>query len=1202
MFKKPKPKPLQQNPIPGSVLTLKQQQQQQQQQEKKNRDEAELVRDVNILRNLLTDNFAEIPNQGIQVELTALLGIYRNDLKFLIISIIDIIHDAHHTRDPGVNCYRLPLFKLVVCNIFGISYALYEYILKSVIPVSQSVLIRLIETTPGMSGTTAQSYFTTQAAQQQRQQQPNAAPQQLLNVNIVRDNVGLNQLLTQEILNLGFQIVYAKTPCIVLDSVSVPMSPADYDVLDRCITVHQGPKQVTNQLFPGTVTITVSGSHAVNDNYKARFEYNAPNAHLFTAAAATIAAAPPPATAPAAYAAAAAAAAVGINSFDLNFPWNPTSNPLVGYKPLECSNIPPTINQNPNPITSGPPNHTKNCAFIIAIAQGAAGGVGRAVAADPNSPQAAQEIIDANARLYIELARVTVIAGNPAGFQNLTLQQYILFKLAGDFSYCLYVLAIYLTFVSTSDIISGLRLSLLGINVLFSIASGLMVFHQNINMNAPVVARYIPAVLNLISRKCKVETTTVKQKLSIWLSKNKNKNKYIVNLAPTTGTNKSITLPTIRQSPRLLELLNRGIQKQPLVGGQYGGDDNVSSFDIMLLAAVHNPWFSKELSPLIKSVINPTISHENLELLIKVLKNQFKIFKDQLDKFEKGGKFFMFSNSTPVNYRSSCTTIIKYLNAIFDIMSSEEFIAYFTTNCSVESYQECIKIMRQYVIMFPFIFDAETSSWYLNYTYPFSVCLNEYILSLLENKPKDPENLNRIKEIINFVSNLKTISRTELDVTPLEYGKKMPFNVAVTFVIMSECIKTGTQQQFFEQHKLYKQQSNLHLTKFDDNSLREFFLKQLSPLIPKDTNGDTSGVEVTSENTSDDTRGENVTPEDTYDYIEYFKEIDNFFQNFVVDNNILYEDFVNELVSFLIQNNNIIREGVFSVIKFILLFQNFDNIALCSYTVIKTIIEALLSQKYVNESFAFINNDFNILFYYNNLDNFFQDIPEVVTKIKDTRISEGLTSIDQLSILEENISVQIDLYGYCVDYALSKFYDELYDDSIDSGRTFQTTDDYVDFQMEKLQEFIDKEVDKYLSYHEIEEEEEEKQHIDPLSLSVLTQKETQNLQLVDPVYGGKNNHKSKHNAKYRKKYKKFVSKYIIKKKKNKNKSTISTSTKNKTKKNKKIAKNKSKYAKKTLKNKKRKSKSKSSNNKSKHNKKAKTNYYNLYRHNKTLKH
>ena len=110
--------------------------------------------------------------------------------------------------------------------------------------------------------------------------------------------------------------------------------------------------------------------------------------------------------------------------------------------------------------------------------------------------------------------------------------------------------------------------------------------------------------------------------------------------------------------------------------------------------------------------------------------------------------------------------------------------------------------------------------------------------------------------------------------------------------------------------------------------------------------------------------------------------------------------------------------------------------------------------------------------------------------------------------------------------------------------------------------------------------------------------------------GGNNNHKSKHNAKYRKKYKKFVSKYIIKKnkKQNKNKNKSTHSTKNKTKKNKRLtkpkhgSKSKPKYAKKTLKNKKRKSKSKSSNRKSKNNKKANTNYYNLYKHNKTLKH
>ena len=50
---------------------------QQREQEKKDKDEARLVRDVNILRNLLNYNFADIP-QSIQAELAGLLIIYGN--------------------------------------------------------------------------------------------------------------------------------------------------------------------------------------------------------------------------------------------------------------------------------------------------------------------------------------------------------------------------------------------------------------------------------------------------------------------------------------------------------------------------------------------------------------------------------------------------------------------------------------------------------------------------------------------------------------------------------------------------------------------------------------------------------------------------------------------------------------------------------------------------------------------------------------------------------------------------------------------------------------------------------------------------------------------------------------------------------------------------------------------------------------------
>jgi hypothetical protein len=242
-----------------------------------------------------------------------------------------------------------------------------------------------------------------------------------------------------------------------------------------------------------------------------------------------------------------------------------------------------------------------------------------------------------------------------------------------------------------------------------------------------------------------------------------------------------------------------------------------------------------------------------------------------------------------------------------------------------------------------------------------------------------------------------------------------------------------------------------------------------------------------------------------------------------------------------------------------------------------------------------------MLFYYNNLDNFFQDIHHVFKKIENTRDEQRLTSIEDLSILERNISVQIDLYSYCVDYALSNFYDELYDDNIDSELTFETTDDYVNFQMGKLQKCIDTQVEKYLSYDEVTEE---TQPVDPLGLAALTLKETKNLHPVAPVYGGKNNRISnpKQNTKYRKKYKKFVSKYIIKKKKNNNKNN-NKNNKNKTRKNKRLTKStpNSKRNSKTLKNKKRKTKPNKHKSKQ-NNKKTKTNYYNSYKHNKTLKH
>ena len=721
------------------------------------------------------------------------------------------------------------------------------------------------------------------------------------------------------------------------------------------------------------------------------------------------------------------------------------------------------------------------------------------------------------------------------------------------------------------------------------------------NFNAPLVVQNLPRVTNTIAQKQKEVKEKVKKKLQTKVKGKINNPGKITNLrkkppkkAQILRNSSKIGIMKLRQQPRVnYALTGKGggtIQK----GGE--PESELSVFDKTLTEYADTDWFNKEPSELIKPVNNPPISDENLKLLVEALKTQFKKFYDQLKEFEKKETKFFMSTSSSVDYKSSCAKITAYLQNIIDIMRSQGIQA-FTESCKEKSYDECIKSMSSYVVMFPFIFDEKTKIWYLNYTYPFSVCFNEYILSLLNLSDSE----SKYPEIINFVSSLKTISRSVSPSTPLGYGKIMPFNNAVTFVILNECKEKGTQQEFQKQVELYNEQSRLQLTKFDDSSLQQFlsgFGVELGQYEDTSSEGDEHNDEVKED---EDVKGDNE---------EYNKLVDDFFQDFVLDNNILYEDFVKKLVSFLIPNDNIIQESIFSVIKFILLFQNFDNISLCSYTVVKTIISGLLKREYVSKSFAAINNEFNMLFYYNNLDNFFQDVPEVVTKIKETRAEQNKTSIDDLSILEQNISIQIDLYSYCLDYALSNFYDQLYDDKIDLELTFETTDEYVKFQMEKLQKCIDSQVEKYLSYDE-ELEQSDKLMLDTERLHALSlNKVTETHQFkptgeISVTSGGKNNRISnpKHNTKYRKNYKKFVSKYIIKKKKNNNKKN-KKNNKNKTRKNKRLTKStsNSKRNNKTLKNKKGMSKSKSNNHKSKYNKKTKTNYYNSYRHNKTLKH
>ena len=1206
---------------------------------------------ANILRNLLTGNYAGIPEHA--TELNALLARYGfNKTREIITSVIDVIHDADASRDPVIHCANTPLFKLVVCNIFGISFSLYTYIHNKIVPVSQRVLLRLVEGTVGYRGGPAEQYFSDNL---------NANP--VPTCNFVRDNVGISNELQRIATLVGATIVERKTGSIILDAVSRPMTQNDYVELDAWVAANSIVTTVTNELFPGIVYFQTTGSLATGYTVTVRYDPSyiqtgggkstksagwedvkntkksqpttgvrkekasispppLPNysitAKRTTASdaadkrAAAVAAAAIAAAAAVAAAVAAAATDVTPNRFDSlrTFRWNPMSNPLLGYRPINCADT-PGIGPFTGVPTCFPSNVTKNCVFLIALTIIAtdttlrpmyaqftayANGVGNNVYTDGNGVQTtdAQFIQMVNTKLRNDLLPKCILLG--VNQQILTLQEYMLDKLAGDYSYKLYYIAGEFVFVSTSDIILGLRLYFSGCRVLFTTKDGVYIFYNAINSQANAIRINLAHVVNLDIRLSCIKKSALKKSVEA------------AALAAASAANAAAKAKDV-SAPVATKIITKygrlSVPPHPFTP-LHGGEGQKSSFNDGLIKLLPVTWLHNEQLQKESTVTSPA-SPDHLKILRSVLETQFNLFKNLLESFkEEGNKICMFLG-TSNNYKTYCNEINEFLECIINIMSSAECIQDFSDKCSGKSYEECDKIMCSYVLMFPFIFDTETSSWYLNCTYPFSVCLNEYILYLLKNQPKDSVNSRVIEKIIIFVSKLKEISYTQLDDTPLEYGKNMPFNVAVTFVIMDKCKNDSKEslRKFIDDDKQHKEKSNLQLTVPDDDNLRKF-IEQLSRLIPKDTSRD-----VNNGSYAVDLDRENLTS----------IKIDSLLQNFVIDNNILYEDFVKELVSFLIQSNNIIRECVFSVIKFILLFQSFDNVALCTYTVIKTIIEALLTREYSSESFAAINNKLNMLFYYNNLDNFFHDVPEVVEKIKKTRISKGLTSIDQLSILEQNISVLTDLYGYSLDYALSKFYDELYDDSIDSGHTFETTDKYIDFQMEKLQKFINEEVDKYLSYDEITEEEEEEeqqeqyqeqlgqqqQQFNPLGLPHGTIVPESRAVAPVPVYGGNNNHKSKHNAKYRKKYKKFVSKYIIKKKKkqnkNKNKSTHSTNTKNKTKKNKKISKNKSKYTKKTLKNKnKNKKRNHKSNHKSKHNKKANTNYYNHYKHNKTLKH
>jgi len=231
--------------------------------------------------------------------------------------------------------------------------------------------------------------------------------------------------------------------------------------------------------------------------------------------------------------------------------------------------------------------------------------------------------------------------------------------------------------------------------------------------------------------------------------------------------------------------------------------------------------------------------------------------------------------------------------------------------------------------------------------------------------------------------------------------------------------------------------------------------------------------------------------------------------------------------------------------------------------------------------------------------------------------------------LYQNITV---LYGiYVYDAEILKTFIEnikLKNNMIQYDGGFNSLQTIMDYRSDVEFETMVKDTTTYVSLNQFMQQQEQKikeleqsdktmldtERLHALGLNKINEREQLTRLQTAGSKGGKNNRISnpKHNTKYRKNYKKFVSKYIIKKKnknnKNNNKHNKNKNNKNKTRKNKRLTKSTptSKRNNKTLKNKKgkskSKSKSKSGNHKSKYNNKTKTNYYNYYKHNKTLKH
>jgi len=1114
--------------------------------------------------------------------------------KNLVISIIDIIHDADKSR-THTPCSTLQLFITTVCGIYVMHPDVYDYIRKNVVPITTKVLTMYVKSSPPTKVDNVYIYFARVVATYLRDtiaagRAAAAAPAAVaaaavataaahagdtaaggnplvialtqanavlylqtvrltdgsITINLIRDNTGISKTVLTALRTAGVSFIDEVTGSVLLDSVSTPKSPT-FDIDLQAWIAANPTHTVANILVPGNVTVGFSYDPR-QSAYGVSVEYP-----------------------------------VGTTK---NFWWYPNIVPPgTGYPHVNCSNVPLVFN-----VTRGtsplPPNDTKNCAIKLAESLGGYGAFNAELAA--TTPEDVS---------YINVPT------------DLTPEQLVLYKAMGDCSYVLFNSGGSLRNVTTSDIISALRLTEEGFQVIIGLNDGQQVFYTTIDFNTEFVDKelekiiadiFTSGIITGISAKKKVtDNTTLRIQGPVTRS---------TTLNTGTMTRSKSALLTRLQINKIVNAFGLGIrggQIQP-VENPFDNNDNYFSNTLLYLAQLPefcNFKFSTyQEDQHEKRVINS--ESEEMFMLLSNFKTIISNFGKKLEKFKNDKTVYLVKDGTVNYWYHIGTVIVNYLEAIFAIMSSNEVIETIKVEFEGKDYSQCVKNMNLYILMFPLIYDEIQNKWYFNYIYPFSIYLSEYVQqSITKFQPESPDTIlsANIRTIKEFVSAIPTITKSE-------DNKETSFNTSLLLTIRKKCQEndiqnnTGSLQKFTSENDIYRSQSNLKLKDIGGDNVYSF-LKTLTVSI-SDEDFDNIIYIISNNNT----------------------DIEALIQRYVEYNNIPYEEFIKKFIDFIIENNDGIKTGIFSFINFVLYFQNFDNIGIVDIAVLETIIQNLLDGEYKNKSYYEINDNIQTMCYYSNLNNFFYDKPEIVEKIIKTRNDEGFTSIDQLSILEQNISILCSMYNFSLSYAESKFYDNLSTESVDFISKFETVDKYVEFEMGKLQEYINEEVKSYLNIDEllkpnIELTPDVMAHVkavikNALGVETPTVKNSLhynslpyvNRELVSPVgAGGKNNRISnpKQNTKYRKKYKKFVSKYIIKKKKNnknnnKNKNN-KKNNKNKTRKNKRLTKStpNSKRNNKTLKNKKGKSKS---NHKSKHNKKTKTNYYNYYKHNKTLKH